>query len=412
MRKSALLVLACLAAWSTTTRAASIVLGPPDLSVGGVLLSCDGPACYWTGALNTALSTPGAFLTAPADGMISSWRVRGATAGGGMIRLHVLRPVGGGMYLGALTSPAAGAVDGLTPNPIPGSLMIQTGDTLSVSFEAQNMVGWSAGVEAIGAPGGTYATIAILSNGAIASPQGPQVNQELLFNATLDIFPPEAGILTPTSGPSAGGTIVTIPGLHLTPATAVTFGGVPATDVSGSSNQLTATAPPHDPGVVDVQVVTFGGTTTALSPFTYEAPPDVTAPSLSGLAIAPAIFRAANFGGPISGTPVTAVRIGATVSYDLSEAATTTFTVERARGRGPDCVPGTQSRRKRRCTRYTPLPGSFTHAGVSGANQFSFSGRMNDKALRAGRYRLVGVAQDGAGNRSGQAASGFRMRGR
>lgn len=83
--------------------------------------------------------------------------------------------------------------------------------------------------------------------------------------------------LSPTRGPVAGGTIVTITGSDLSGATAVTFGGTPATTYTVNSNtQITATTPTRPAGPAPVVVTTPGDTSNALS-FAYIAVPVITA---------------------------------------------------------------------------------------------------------------------------------------
>lgn len=134
---------------------------------------------------------------------------------------------------------------------------------------------------------------------------------------------------------------------------------------------------------------------------------DLSRPQLSGLRLGSRRFRAAPRGGSI------AAAVGTRVSYTLSEPATTTFTVERARlGRkvGRRCVaPNRRNRRARRCTRYSRVRGSFSHQGSAGANSFRFTGSVGLRALRPGQYRLVAVAMDAAGNRSKPARTNFRI---
>lgn len=48
------------------------------------------------------------------------------------------------------------------------------------------------------------------------------------------------------------------------------------------------------------------------------------------------------------------------------------------------------NRRKRKCTRFKKLKGGFSDQGAAGANSFRFSGRLRSRALKPGRYRLVG----------------------
>ena len=85
---------------------------------------------------------------------------------------------------------------------------------------------------------------------------------------------PTVTSINPTSGPTAGGTTVTINGTNLTGVAGVGFGTVAAASfISVSDSTLTAVSPAGT-GIVDVTVTTPGGTS-ATSPadqFTYVAP--------------------------------------------------------------------------------------------------------------------------------------------
>lgn len=94
--------------------------------------------------------------------------------------------------------------------------------------------------------------------------------------------PPPAPTVThvsPASGPTAGGTTVTVTGTNLTGATAVDFGTVPGSNISvnRSGTQLTVTAPPGSEGTVDITVATPSGTSTtgAADRYSYMPPPAV-----------------------------------------------------------------------------------------------------------------------------------------
>ncbi len=81
--------------------------------------------------------------------------------------------------------------------------------------------------------------------------------------------------VSPSAGPAAGGTSVTITGSYFTNATAVGFGTTPATSFTvDSDSQITASAPAGT-GIVDVTVASLGGTSTTSSSdeYTYEEPP-------------------------------------------------------------------------------------------------------------------------------------------
>ncbi|MFI5828722.1 PxKF domain-containing protein [Streptomyces sp. NPDC051578] len=76
---------------------------------------------------------------------------------------------------------------------------------------------------------------------------------------------PAIAALSPDHGPLAGGTTVTLTGSHFTGATAVTFGGLPATSFTvDSDTQITATAPAASTvATADVTATTPAGTSAA-----------------------------------------------------------------------------------------------------------------------------------------------------
>ena len=85
--------------------------------------------------------------------------------------------------------------------------------------------------------------------------------------------------ISPTAGPLAGATTVTITGTSLSGITAVTFGGVAATSFANvSATSATAVSPTHVAGAVDIVVTTVGGpsATGAGDLFTYTAGPTIT----------------------------------------------------------------------------------------------------------------------------------------
>jgi phosphodiesterase/alkaline phosphatase D-like protein len=83
--------------------------------------------------------------------------------------------------------------------------------------------------------------------------------------------------VSPTSGPTGGGTTVTITGTNLTGATSVKFGSTAATITTNTATSITATSPAGAAGAVDITVTTAGGTsaTSSTDMFTYVAPPSI-----------------------------------------------------------------------------------------------------------------------------------------
>jgi hypothetical protein len=112
-------------------------------------------------------------------------------------------------------------------------------------------------------------------------------------------------------------------------------------------------------------------------------------PVISKLKLKPSMFRAASSGGSVARKrPPT----GTTVSYTLSSEATVAFTAQRAkkgRRRGRKCGKPAKRARGKRCTRYVTVPGGFNVGGIAGVNKFNFTGRLQNRKLGRGRYRLV-----------------------
>ena len=126
--------------------------------------------------------------------------------------------------------------------------------------------------------------------------------------------------LNPSSGPTAGGNTVTITGTSLSNASAVSFGGTPATSFSVlGPTQISAVAPPGTAGTVDVTITTPGGTsaTNAGDQYIY-----IAAPTVSGVS--------PNAGPTVGGTSVTITGTGFTgataVSFGTTSAASFTVT--------------------------------------------------------------------------------------
>ncbi|WP_051235942.1 midcut-by-XrtH protein [Ottowia thiooxydans] len=93
------------------------------------------------------------------------------------------------------------------------------------------------------------------------------------------LVPEPAATLTaisPNSGSTAGGAMVTLTGTGLTAASGVTFGGIAAASVVViNPTTITAITPAHPAGVVDVAVTTPSGSALAPQSYTYMLPPTV-----------------------------------------------------------------------------------------------------------------------------------------
>ena len=90
--------------------------------------------------------------------------------------------------------------------------------------------------------------------------------------------PPVVTAISPTHGPTAGGTVVTVTGTDLTGGT-VAFGAHAATAVTCAATSCSATSPAGT-GTVDVTVTTTAGTsaTSSADKYTYTVPPPPSGP--------------------------------------------------------------------------------------------------------------------------------------
>ena len=132
---------------------------------------------------------------------------------------------------------------------------------------------------------------------------------------------PSVTSVSPDSGSAAGGGApVIINGENLTGVTAVYFGGTPATNVIAvNSRQVSAVAPPHGGGTIDVTVVTPIGTTAVVAgdQYTYAAAPAVQLVTPSG-------------GSTAGGASVTIAGAGFTgaMAVEFGAVAATSFSVD------------------------------------------------------------------------------------
>jgi IPT/TIG domain len=235
---------------------------------------------------NGTVSDPEARAVSPVDGAVVRWRL-GPQAAGASYSLDVLRPVGAGAYVLAATSAAHLAAPAWT-EVFPTNLPIKAGDLIGLNVQASAL---PLTLSVVPVPGpGQYSWDPALTDSTPASApqtQGFEVN----FNA--DVRPaPQVTLLSPASGPTGGGTAVTIAGAYFSAVSGVAFGSAPAASFSvDSEGAITATAPPavDGAGPVDVTVTSAVGTSAigAQDRFTYQSPaatPPAPSPAASSAA--------------------------------------------------------------------------------------------------------------------------------
>ncbi|NGM51977.1 autotransporter domain-containing protein [Caulobacter sp. 602-2] len=154
------------------------------------------------------------------------------------------------------------------------------GDTISVTMTStgplvqfQRSTDSGGTVTNIGVGGGTYAYGPTATEFAFQTRIAPSSDGTATTTATCTPAPPTISGLSPNEGSTAGGTSVTLAGQNFLGAS-VTVDGVTVTPTTHNDTTIVFTTPAHAAGLVSVAVTTTGGT--AMSSFTYVAPPTVT----------------------------------------------------------------------------------------------------------------------------------------
>ncbi|MGO9828554.1 MAG: IPT/TIG domain-containing protein [Myxococcaceae bacterium] len=267
--------------------------------------------------------------------------------------------------------PKAGPPAGGTPVTIFGNYF---GPGATVTFGSAAATGVTVdsltNISATTPPGTVGAVDVTVTNwGFVNFPQSGSLPGGFTYSTTA----PTITSITPTSGPAAGGTPVTITGTNFESGAEVAFGLEPATNVVvNSPTSISATTPAGTPGPVNVAVISDSQTTQLPMGFTYIAsPPTITSISPTS-------------GPPAGGTPVTILGVGfqsgATVSFGSAAATGVSVT-------GPGSISATTPAGTAGSTvgvtvtnpdaQSGTLPGAFTYTSGTGGgptiNTFSVS---------------------------------------
>ena len=210
--------------------------------------------------------------------------------------------------------PIAGwaATTNVTVGPLftfnPSSVTIAPGDTVqwawvgvlhtSTSNATSGSEFWDSGMQSTGTFTHTFSTVGDWPYycSIHSTPTGTVMNGVVHVVAAAM---PTLTSVNPTSGPPAGGTVVTLTGTNFASGCTASFGTTPAasTTVSDSAT-IFATTPAHSAGVVDVSVACPAGSATLPAAFTFAPAAPAAVPALSGpglLMLAAALLMAGAF---------------------------------------------------------------------------------------------------------------------
>lgn len=250
--------------------AANVVVGP-SLTGTWEPEECVVEACTF---INAGPGTPEVSVRSPVDGAIVRWSVIGGSTAG-TYRLGTTLQFGKkGFTFRKWDEPVSSS---LTANVQSFStvLPVEKGMSIALTMSEGASLGFREGVGQL--VGWGFEPLESENPGEGESELFPE---ELAgFNAEIQPAPTIASLGT-TSGPTTGGTSVTITGTDLENATGVTFGSTPATSFTADSeSQLTAVAPANTSAAsVSVTVTTIAGRANAPQNFTYAVPPVATTP--------------------------------------------------------------------------------------------------------------------------------------
>lgn len=255
--------------------AAAVPAGAANVTVGPSLAGeweseeCGLGACVFA----NDQSGTGVSLASPITGAIVRFSVVGGQTAG-TYTLRTLNWLGNSNSAAAfrkLSSPIA-AVPAAGVQTYATSLPVTAGETIGLGMSETASVGFRNGI-------GRF----VLWTGPRpeSGPELASLAETGLVGFNVEVQPPPSiASMSPDMGPTTGGTTVVITGTDFEGASAVTFGGIPATSfVVDSESQITAVAPPSPVlGSVSIGVTTVAGTV-ARGVFGYISPPLVTTPT-------------------------------------------------------------------------------------------------------------------------------------
>jgi hypothetical protein len=192
------------------------------------------------------------------------------------IRRFLRRLALGLLLVGMASEARAGDVSlAWDPNTEPdlAGYVVLIGTASGVYTQSREVSAATAYATVAGLPGGVTYYFAVRAFNAAGLQSG--LSNEVIVTlpgGTSPVPAPVVSGLSPSGGPTTGGTVVTITGSHFATGATVTIGGRPATVTSGSASTLVVITPPGSVGAVSVTVRNPDGLQgVASSGFTYHS---------------------------------------------------------------------------------------------------------------------------------------------
>jgi IPT/TIG domain/PASTA domain len=253
---------------SLSGSAAALVTVGQTAPAGAVITPCELPEPG--DEIQTEIAS-GASYAMPSAGQLTSWSTRVGDEVGEMLTLKVFRPVAADEFQ-VVAHDGPRPLTSQTLNTFPIDIAVQAGDLIGIEIPVGGV--HSPCAFATGDPKDKIGA----ADGAAADGETESIVSELgleRLNVSAQLLPsPSITGISPSSGPLAGGTKMTISGTSFASIKSVTFGGVPGVSPTATSEtQITVTAPRGTaPGNVPVTVTTDAGSATSAAGFTYLAP--------------------------------------------------------------------------------------------------------------------------------------------
>lgn len=248
--------------------AANIVVGPRLASGEWLWEECEFSACAF---VNTNLAGTGPHVTSPVNGVIVRYSVLGGATPGTYRLRAITHPIEASLPTSGWSATAP-VVPSEEVESYAASLPVVAGQSIALSMSEGASVAF---LEDVGSSCGWWSDPLEAGPGETAFRVLELCEPEVVgFNAEIQPAPTVSSLGT-TSGPTTGGTSVTISGADLENATGVSFGSVPAASYTvNSESQITAVAPARESAAsVSVTVTTIAGQANSPQQFGYVAPP-------------------------------------------------------------------------------------------------------------------------------------------